>query len=415
MKRKGFSSICFVILFSFCGMGQQIPKSCLADELIWNHLEQNEISFTAYKEGRDELNPPLRISTRQSINLQVVVHVVYFDEAEQISDLEIHKQIDVLNDDFNARNKNFINTNPSFRDMQANANIQFCLATKDPDNEDTNGITRTKTNIAEIGWKTMGDRLRVHHDDLGGKTGWDPERYVNIWICSFPDGLLGYGTYPGMANHPEEDGVVINLNYFFSAFPETDPMLDAKTLSHEMGHYLNLLHPWGLVADECLEDDGIEDTPAQSVIYYGCPVFPGISCLSPDLFNSFMNYCDDACLTLFTPGQVAYMRNSIQTLRPGLLDQSPCSSQGGISSLEKVQMYYNVQTRELTITNLNQERGPINLDLISATGKTIFQTHIADQYVYRTFLDIAPGVYFCRIFLADQAKVLKFYHINHKF
>ena len=79
------------------------------------------------------------------ITIPVVVHVVYYNSTENISTAQIQSQIDILNEDFRRLNTDASNTPLAFQSVAADTEIEFCLATTDPNGNSTNGITRTST------------------------------------------------------------------------------------------------------------------------------------------------------------------------------------------------------------------------------------------------------------------------------
>ena len=79
------------------------------------------------------------------ITIPVVVHVVYYNNSENISDNQIFSQIDILNEDFRRLNADTTNTPLGFLPVAADCEIEFCLAQKDPNGNTTTGITRTQT------------------------------------------------------------------------------------------------------------------------------------------------------------------------------------------------------------------------------------------------------------------------------
>lgn len=98
-----------------------------------------------------------------------------------------------------------------------------------------------------------------------------------------------------------------------------------RTGTHEVGHYLNLIHIWGDGA--CNASDLVSDTPtAAAANDNSAPcTYPGPdSCddgagdLS-DMFQNYMDYSDDVCMNLFTAGQKARMQVAIMVSRPGLI------------------------------------------------------------------------------------------------
>jgi hypothetical protein len=97
------------------------------------------------------------------------------------------------------------------------------------------------------------------------------------------------------------------------------------TVVHEVGHWLGLIHVWGLrqgflpngLPDDptCIDDDEITDTTLQRDPTSGCPApigSPGPQSKCPgvrgtDNIHNFMDYSDDECLNLFTPEQISIM------------------------------------------------------------------------------------------------------------
>lgn len=83
--------------------------------------------------------------TPNVITIPVVVHVVYKNSTENISDAQILSQIDVINKDFRRLNADASNTPPYFASVAADCEIEFCLAQRDPNGNPTNGIVRVQT------------------------------------------------------------------------------------------------------------------------------------------------------------------------------------------------------------------------------------------------------------------------------
>ena len=240
------------------------------------------------------------------ITIPVVVHVVYNTTAENVSDAQIQSQITVLNEDFRRLNADASNTPSLFASVAADAEIQFCLASVDPSGNPTNGITRTPTSVTAF---STNDNVKFNSS--GGKNAWPAGSYLNLWVCDISGGILGYAQFPGGA--AATDGVVIDYAYFGTIGTATAPFNLGRTATHEVGHWLNLRHIWG--DGNCSVDDFVSDTPtAGAPNYTGAPcTFPGPnSCNSgagdqPDMFQNYMDYSDDPCLTQFTSGQVSMM------------------------------------------------------------------------------------------------------------
>jgi hypothetical protein len=137
--------------------------------------------------------------------------------------------------------------------------------------------------------------------------------YLNIYVKDIGGGILGYSPLGGSGTG---DGVVIGLNYFSSgsgcgAVSPSYPFNEGRTLTHELGHYLNLDHIWG--DGGCGIDDGVADTPVTDAPHYNCPSGTDASCGSPDLHMNYMDYVDDRCMYMFTEGQATRMESYVSS------------------------------------------------------------------------------------------------------
>ncbi|MEM7367511.1 MAG: M43 family zinc metalloprotease [Bacteroidota bacterium] len=252
--------------------------------------------------------------------IPVVFHVVWNDSSENVSDAQLHSQIDVLNEDFRRLNADTINTPSAFRALAEDSKIEFCLASFDPAGNPTTGITRTFTNRNSF---SLNDAVKS--DASGGKSPWPRDQYLNFWVCNLSGGILGYAFPPGST--PAEDGVVCHYTYTGRVGNINFPFHLGRTATHEVGHWLGLRHLWGVGG--CSNDDGIADTPSQSSPNYGCQNFPSISCSNGpngDQFMNYMDYSDDVCFNMFSQGQIAVMRQVLgpSGFRSSLQQASSC-------------------------------------------------------------------------------------------
>jgi hypothetical protein len=240
------------------------------------------------------------------ITLPVVVHVVYKTDKENISDAQIKSQIKALNLDYRAKNPDKTKVPAAWKSLVVDANIEFALATKDPSGAATTGITRTKTTAT-----AFGPDNGVKAKRTGGIDAWPRDRYLNVWVCTLGQSLLGYAQFPG--GPAKTDGVVI-LNTAFGASGSAAPPFDkGRTATHEIGHFLNLRHIWG-DRNDCTGNDFVADTPPARSANTGKPAFPHITCNngpSGDMFMNYMDYVDDDAMFMFTLGQVARMNATL--------------------------------------------------------------------------------------------------------
>lgn len=244
--------------------------------------------------------------TRTVVTIPVVVHVLYNTTAQNISDAQVQAQINQLNADYARLNTDAGNTPSVWQSTAANCEVQFCLAQRDPNGAATNGIIRKSTTVTSF---SSNDNAK--HNSTGGDDAWPAGSYLNLWSVNLGGGLLGYAQFPGGA--AATDGVVVLYSSVGSlAQPGTAaPYNYGRTLTHEVGHWLNLYHIWGDDGTACTGTDNVSDTPNQADENYGCPVFPTVSCSNGpngDMFMNYMDYTDDGCMNMFTAGQKARMQ-----------------------------------------------------------------------------------------------------------
>ena len=192
------------------------------------------------------------------------------------------------------------------------------MATVDPNGNSTTGITRTSTTVTAHGTNDS-----VKFNSSGGKDAWPAGDYLNIWVCNIGGGILGYAQFPG--GPANTDGVVNGHQYFGNTGTATAPFNLGRTLTHEVGHYLNLRHIWG--DGNCNADDFVSDTPTSDAPNYGC-ASTHQSCSSLDMVQNYMDYSDDASMNLYTSGQKTRMRALFDTGGPraSLLASAACGA-----------------------------------------------------------------------------------------
>jgi hypothetical protein len=253
-----------------------------------------ETSARDYAEGRSAARPG---TTR----IPVVVHVVWRQDSENISDEQIRSQIDVLNRDFRATNADISQVPAVWQPRVGDMRVEFALATVDPAGNATNGITRTQTTVTAF--TQSGNPVKSAA--TGGVDPWPADRYLNIWVCQLGGGLLGYATFPGAP--AAIDGVVILHTGFGTTGTAAAPFDLGRTATHEIGHWLNLFHIWGDDGTGCNGTDEVDDTPNAAGPNFGVPTFPHVTCSNGpdgDMFVNYMDYTDDAGMVMFTAGQV---------------------------------------------------------------------------------------------------------------
>jgi len=284
-----------------------------------------------YRDNRRALESftAARLKKRTTVlKIPVVVHVLFNTDAENLSEEQVNSQIAALNRDY--RNGNPPGRIPKpFRALASDTLIEFALAVRDPEGRRTTGITRKKTSKAVFPYDQFDKEATAKLDKLVkfdefGRAAWPRDNYLNLWTCSLGGDLLGYAQFPG--GPAETDGVVI-LNSAFgttgtAAVPGNVFNL-GRTATHEVGHWLNLLHIWGDDRDGCTGSDNVTDTPNQASSNGGRPAFPHVTCNNApdgDMFMNYMDYVDDDAMFMFTKGQVERMDATVAGARRSLAD-----------------------------------------------------------------------------------------------
>lgn len=231
------------------------------------------------------------------------------------------------------------------RYVAADARIEFRLAKLDPDGNPTTGINRIYSDRADMEPASQEPGAVTYNtwrNNMKSVTQWDPHKYFNIWsVHTIPataaDGIiLGFAQFPGQLElNPETDGVVLADSYLGNT---GTAITLGRTLTHEAGHWLNLRHIWGdddvrpdgtRIFDNDIQDgdlailssgsDDVFDTPNQgNRTPNNCPTFieeGELETLHGDMFMNYMDYATDACMSLFTFGQVERMRASMDDYR----------------------------------------------------------------------------------------------------
>jgi len=272
-------------------------------------------SIMLFSCSNDDEVQPSKESSGTIYTLPVVVHIIHTGEeiglGYNLSKDRIIGQIKTLNDDF-RRKVGTLGYNTHL--LGADTKIEFNLAEIDPNGNPTDGINRV--NIHDIETETDNDGW--FFDILPNYSYWKKQEYINIWVYPFePNILLGQSSIPqadisGLenANTDGTTGILITTPHFGSSNVIGGSNL-GRTLTHEMGHFLGLIHLWGKTENaDCMEfDDFCDDTPSVSRRTGNCDGTPNLSCNGePALTQNYMDYTDDACMNMFTNDQVTRMR-----------------------------------------------------------------------------------------------------------
>jgi len=219
-------------------------------------------------------------SRRGLVTVPTWVHVISTDTTVAggyVTDAQITAQLQVLNDSFAGTTDG------------APTVFQFSLV----------GVTRT----VNAEWAAMQPETEVELRAKAALHRGGPET-LNIYVVQTPL-LLGWAYLPdGEIENTPLDGVVVLDGSLPGGYAE--PYNEGDTATHEVGHWLALLHTFENGCDR--PGDGIVDTPYEAGPAFGCPLgrdsCPGSGVSSgADPVENFMDYSDDPCMHQFTGRQ----------------------------------------------------------------------------------------------------------------
>ena len=168
-----------------CGTSKIIEEA-LKDPEKKQIMDQLELFTKQFVANWSEQNR----RTSQMI-IPVVVHVIHNYGNENISYEQIDQGIFRINEDFNGLNDDLSEVIDSFTNIIGYPEMEFRLATIDPEGNPTYGVTRTASLFYE----------NTDSDDVMALINWDSKKYVNIYVVrSFDENMssaAAYATKPG--------------------------------------------------------------------------------------------------------------------------------------------------------------------------------------------------------------------------
>lgn len=280
-----------------CGTNIAVEQSLAANPHLRANMDALEQFTKTFAQQRNK-----RTSNQDTILIiPVVVHVIFDNDGSNISKAQVDNAMRIMNEDFSRTAPDTGQVTARFKPIHGNTRIEFRLASRDPQGNCTDGVTRTFSALT-----------RSANDNVKQLISWPTNKYFNIWVVSsISFGAGGYAYYPGTAPRPEYEGVVVLASQFGGIGASGGSNFARRTMTHEAGHYLNLAHTWGSsntpgAGNNCNIDDGVQDTPNTSgVTGQGCPLNQA-TCGPIANVENYMDYSN--CGRMFTEGQSTRMR-----------------------------------------------------------------------------------------------------------
>jgi PKD repeat protein len=305
-------------LLGFClalEAASQNHYSCYTTEVMKKYFEENPSQKKIYDQFQEEAQKADELAAKSNYQafrtatatytIPVVFHILHLNGNENISDAQIQDAMYILNRDFRKQNADTSQIYADFKNLAADVNFEFRLATKDPSGKCTNGITRHYD--PNTNWVSGNFSLYAYT--------WPVSKYLNIYVVNGIPGAAGYtylpGTVPGVA-----DVIVIRHDYVGS-IGTANPYL-SRALTHEVGHWFNLQHVWGMTNNPGVAcgDDGVSDTPKTEGFNWCASISPAVC--TPTIVENIQNYMEYAyCSRMFTIGQANRMTTCINGATAG--------------------------------------------------------------------------------------------------
>ena len=278
----------------------------LQDPEFRKQFEEEQTQFR-----REEARYKLSGRKRGTIlTIPVVFHVLHSGGVENISDEQIQDALAILNRDFRLQNNDAKTVHADFNSLPSDVEIEFKMATLAPDGTCFRGITRTITSDTTTDGGKQVSLIRAGNDVFKGE--WPGNRYLNFFICKSIGGAAGYTYRPWGSNINMTNGIWILHTYVGSI--GTSNAIKSRALTHEVGHWLNLMHTWGGnnnpgVMSSCDDpnQDYVDDTPS-TIGVTRCNLNES-SCGVRANVENYMDY--SYCNKMFTPDQVTRMRTAL--------------------------------------------------------------------------------------------------------
>ncbi len=379
--------------------------------------------------------------------IRTVFHVVYTKPAENMDDSVILAQLQTLNEDYRRLNADTTNTRSIFQPFAGDAGIEFYLADTDPDGNPTTGINRVVGTPAASIFGGFGFNDEVKYASSGGVDAWDSKSYLNIWVCNLLGGIgvLGYAYPPAVplanwgTNNTNADSSKQGVVLHYTAVGPKNPAPIApeadggRSATHEVGHYLGLRHIWGddqangnnpflPPVPRCFGDvdggeDGIDDTPDATVASQQtcnlnantCPD-PNLDQDYPDQIENYMDYSDDACLNMFTKGQIDLMRTVIELYRPGIATKV-INTPSGVKELSlsamQLRVFPNPANDVLNVIT-NEVKSGATLQIFNAQGTLVHVQKVNGTSAKINLESFSSGIYLAVIDAENSKSTARF-------
>jgi len=313
-KTKPILSFFTYILFLHFINAQERINPCRTSSAMRQLYEENSDEYLKFQKFNQFTKNFSKTSyTKFNIDKNIIIPVVFHiygrtQHGKTITDEKIVNSLQMINDDFQGLNPDFHTVDPLFEPIRSKTNITFKLAQIDPNGNPTTGI--------------------VDHDPAAGQgnpnssvvtnDAWDNKKYMNVYITAdlYDEGGTatndnwknhsGVAWYPNITDTNNNRARVVYNGRYLKGNADDE---FASVLTHEFGHWLNLIHTFeGGCAH--YNQDYVDDTPQEDKESSDDGCIVGATDCGDSLINyeNYMGYdASDGCAKMFTKGQTDRM------------------------------------------------------------------------------------------------------------
>lgn len=420
-NRRNSLLLAGLLALSLLGQAQEAPVTrCASTERDSVRLLQNPALRNLRMRSEGAIQNYLReqkaarTHADEIVTIPVVVHVVHNRSDNviggasngNISEAQIQSQIDVLNEDYGNTSgyKGFYTDS-----LAVDTRIRFKLVS----------VVRTYNTASQFSPITDATKLAEI------SPAWFTNRYLNIWVTRLNDRYLGTSQFPvvseltdrtqGLATTENEerdaltDGVIIDFRYFGrNSDAITSRIYNlGRTTTHEVGHWLGLIHIWGDATcgtDYC-DDTPVANTKNETTDISCSPVYSQCrgNAVTRNMIENYMDYSPDVCMSVFTNDQKERMHAvlALSPRRAKMVEYSRISTDGLL-----VDIYPNPVRETLTANVFTPDFENYTVSVYNHKGQ-----QMTGETVNRTYLNVRnfpSGLYFYKVKTANQTVTKRF-------
>jgi hypothetical protein len=396
-----------------------------AMQYLLDHDPKSKEEYEAFEKFTQEY---IKLTQKSNTTACYVIPVVFHvygtvQSGMAVNNTLINFAMNNLNKDFHGLNADYTSVHSQFQSIKAcMPDVTFALAQLDPNGNTTTGIIYHPV--------AAGFGNATGYDALISADAWDNYKYMNIYIQNdlYNNNVLtnsGIAWYPNVAMTNNKTARIVYNGAYLGYNTSTE---FASTLTHEYGHWLNLIHTFqgGCAAG----NDNVADTPEcdYSALNYTChansnDTYP-VNCNSVTVnAENYMDYSGAyGCYKMFTAGQVARMYVALQNVTRAPLWQPSnlvatglsqlCSATGVLSLSTQLQLniYPNQASDNITVLQ-SSASGDRIYRICDALGRTVQQGSLEEMHSVIDVSKLQPAVYYFSVeekdrFLASR-KIIK--------